>query len=101
MEEICSEVTTYFLWCITDLSQRFILPIQISQEQLIEALEETVNDALEYLTGAGLASQAKVCDWSAWDVLCHMLYRPQATTKATCLSFQEAFLGKMRRSGTM
>jgi len=56
------------------------LPSQNSPEQLIEALEETVNDALEYLTGAGLASQPKVCEWNAWDVLCHMIYWHQATT---------------------
>ena len=80
MEEIRSTTTTYFLWCITELSEGFILPTQNSQEQLIETLEETVNDALEYLTGEGLASQAKVGDWGAWEVLCHMIYWHQATT---------------------
>ena len=80
MEEIRSAATTYFLWCITDLSEAFILPTQNSQEQLIEALEETVNDALEYLTGEGLGSHAKVGDRGAWKVLCHMIYWHQTTT---------------------
>lgn len=80
MEEIRSATTTYFLWCITDLSEGFILPTQNSQEQLIEALEETVSDALEYLTGEGLGSHAKVGDRGAWKVLCHMIYWHQATT---------------------
>lgn len=80
MEEIRSATTTYFLWCITDLSEAFILPTQNSQEQLIEALEETVSDALEYLTGEGLGSHAKVGDRGAWKVLCHMFYWHQATT---------------------
>ena len=60
MKEIRSATTTYFLWCITDLLEGFILPTQNSQEQLVEALEETVSDALEYLTGEGLASRVKV-----------------------------------------
>lgn len=80
MEEIRSATTTYFLWCITDLSEGFILPTQNSQEQLIEALEETVSDVLEYLTGEGLASHAKVGDRGAWKVLCHMIYWHQTTT---------------------
>lgn len=80
MEEIRSTTTTYFLWCITDLSEGFILPTQNSQEQLIEALEETVSDAFEYLTGEGLASHAKVGDRGAWKVLCHMIYWHQTTT---------------------
>lgn len=80
MEEIRSATTTYFLWCITDLSEGFILPTQNSHEQLIEALEETVSDALEYLTGEGLGSHAKVGDRGAWKVLCHMIYWHQATT---------------------
>ena len=80
MEEIRSATTTYFLWCITDLSEGFILPTQNSQEQLVEALEETVSDALEYLTGEGLASHAKVGDRGAWKVLCHMIYWHQTTT---------------------
>ncbi len=80
MEELRSTTTTYFLWCITDLSEGFILPNQNSQEQLIEALEETVSDALEYQTGEGLGSHAKVGDRGAWKVLCHMFYWHQATT---------------------
>jgi len=80
VEEIRSATTTYFLWCITDLLDGFILPTQNSQEQLVEAMEETISDALEYLTGEGLASHAKVGDRGAWKVLCHMIYWHQATT---------------------
>ena len=54
---------------------------QLSQEQLIAALDQTVSAALEYLTGEGSASQARVGDWGAWEILCHMIYWHRATTE--------------------
>jgi hypothetical protein len=57
------------------------MPKQEPQERMIAALDQTVNESLDYLTGEGLTSQARVDDWGAWEVLCHMIYWHRATTE--------------------
>ncbi|MCH7801515.1 MAG: DinB family protein [Chloroflexi bacterium] len=49
------------------------------QETLIAELDETVENALKYFTEVGQNSQARVGDWGAWEILCHMIYWHRAT----------------------
>lgn len=47
--------------------------------QLLENVEASVDAMLAYLEGNGAASQARVGDWSVWEVACHLLYWHDAT----------------------
>ena len=51
------------------------------QETLIAELDETVENALKYFTEVGQNSQARVGDWGAWEILCHMIYGHRATAE--------------------
>lgn len=54
---------------------------QDSQNSLIAKLDETVDDALKYFTEVGQNSEARVGDWGAWEILCHMIFWHRATAE--------------------
>jgi len=54
---------------------------QGTQEKLITELDETVADALKYFTKVGQDSEARVGNWGAWEILCHMIYWHRATAE--------------------
>ncbi len=51
----------------------------MTDEELIQQLEDTVAETLAYFDGPGQTTDARVGDWAAWDVLAHFLYWHQAT----------------------
>lgn len=53
-----------------------------SKQELIEAVNQEVNDALAYFGGPALADKTGVEKWIYWDTLAHFLYWHDATTWA-------------------
>ena len=51
----------------------------MTDEELIQHVEDTVAETLAYFDGPEQTTGARVGDWAAWDVLAHFLYWHQAT----------------------
>ena len=51
----------------------------MSDEELIQRLDDTVAETLAYFEGPGQTTGVRVGEWAAWDVLAHFLYWHQAT----------------------
>ena len=50
-----------------------------SVESLLILLQSTVDGVLSYLEGPGSASDARIGEWGAWEVLAHFLYWHEMT----------------------
>ena len=50
-----------------------------SKDELIAAVESTVNETLAYFEGPGQSNRARIDQWGAWDVLAHFEYWHYAT----------------------
>ncbi|MDP6606118.1 MAG: hypothetical protein QF664_07680 [Dehalococcoidia bacterium] len=50
-----------------------------SKEELIAELDQSVRETLSYFEGIGQASEARIDQWGAWEVLAHLPYWHYAT----------------------
>jgi hypothetical protein len=48
-------------------------------DDLLAALDKTVEDVLAYFDGPGAVSKARVGEWGPWEVLCHFVVWHEAT----------------------
>lgn len=50
-------------------------------ERLLGALDRTVDRVLAYFEGPGSASETRIGDWGAWEILCHFVFWHEATAE--------------------
>ncbi len=55
------------------------MPTHEQGDDLLAALDRTVQSVLAYFEGPGSSSKARIDEWGAWDVLCHFVFWHEAT----------------------